>query len=222
MKNTRRYLKAIKDQLVYGPVYKRYREFTMVQRNDFIDCLSLTAAFRKIPGCVIECGVWRGGMMAGIAEVMGPERNYFLFDSFEGLPPAKEIDGQSAIDWQKDVHSPTYFDNCRAEMEWAEKAMKRSGVPDYKLVKGWFSDTVPAFELKEQIAVLHLDGDWYDSTMVCLEHFFPKLAKGGLIILDDYYAWDGCSKALHDYLSANKLPEKIVRAYTSGCYLIKH
>ena len=194
----------------------------MVENQDFIDCLSLVSKFENIEGCVVECGVWRGGMMGGIAETMGNKRDYYLFDSFEGLPPAKEIDGASAIAWQKDVDSPGYFENCKAEMDWAEKAMMKTKVKNYKLVKGWFDKTIPTYTFDKPIGVLHLDGDWYDSTMVCLENLFMKVAKGGLIILDDYYVWEGCSKALHDYLSINKRPERIERAYSSGCYLIKH
>ena len=218
----KKYLKEIGSYLYYRPVHKKFSEFSMVTRRDFIDCLKLVSKFKGIKGSIIECGVWRGGMIAGIAEVMGNNRHYYLFDSFEGLPEAKEIDGETAIAWQADKESAIYYDNCKAEMEWAQKAMKLANVSDKtSFIKGWFDDTVPQFKTDEQIAVLRLDGDWYDSTMVCLEHLFPKVATGGLIILDDYYAWDGCSKALHDYLSKYKRPERIIKAYSSGCYLIK-
>lgn len=193
----------------------------MVPDRDYVDCLELVSKFKGVNGCVIECGVWRGGMIAGIVEVLGKEREYYLFDSFEGLPPAKEIDGQSAIAWQANTDGPGYYDNCKAEIEFATSAMKKSGAVNAKFVKGWFDDTVPGFNLQSPIAVLRLDGDWYDSTIVCLEKFFPLVQPGGLIILDDYYAWDGCSKALHDYLSKYKLSERIIQTYTSGCYLIK-
>jgi len=205
----------------YGAIYDKYKEFTMVTREDSIKFLSLLEPFTKIKGIVVECGVWRGGMSAAMVDIMGKDRSYFLFDSFEGLPPAKDIDGESAITWQKDVNSPGYYDNCKAEMTWAEKAMKKAGVANYNLVKGWFDKTVPGYQFDEPIAVLRLDGDWYDSTMVCLENFFPKVATGGLIIIDDYYVWDGCAKATHDYLSKNKRAKRIVQAYSSGCYLIK-
>jgi hypothetical protein len=69
--------------------------------------------------------------------------------------------------------------------------------------------------------------------MICLEYLFPKVIKGGLIILDDYHVWDGCSKALHDYLSKYKCSERIMDAYhflypkgkgakLTGCFLIKN
>jgi O-methyltransferase len=222
IETAKKYLKEIQTDKFYTPIHKKYLQFTMVKRRDYIDCLKLVSQFKDINGSIIECGVWRGGMIAGIADVMGSNRNYFLFDSFEGLPDAKEIDGQTAIAWQADKTSAGYYDNCKAEMEWAQKAMNLANVTDRTtFIKGWFDDTVPQFKTEEPIAVLRLDGDWYDSTMVCLDHLFPKVAEGGLIILDDYYAWDGCSKALHDYLSKHKRPERIVHAYSSGCYLIK-
>lgn len=222
IETAKKYLKEIQTDKFYTPIHKKYLQFTMVKRRDYIDCLKLVSQFKDINGSIIECGVWRGGMIAGIADVMGSNRNYYLFDSFEGLPDAKEIDGQTAIDWQADKESAGYYDNCKAEMEWAQKAMVLAGVTNKtSFIKGWFDDTVPQFKVEEPIAVLRLDGDWYDSTMVCLDHLFPKVAEGGLIILDDYYAWDGCSKALHDYLSKHKRPERIIQAYSSGCYLIK-
>lgn len=194
----------------------------MVPQKDFIECLSLVSKFKEIDGCVIECGVWRGGMIAGMAEVLGKDRQYFLFDSFEGLPDAKEIDGPGALAWQSDKESSNYYNNCKAEIEWAQKAMLNAKATKSTFLKGWFADTVPQFRPQEPIAILRLDADWYDSTMICLENFFPLVKEGGLIILDDYYAWDGCSKALHDYLSKFKRSERIIKAYTSGCYLIKN
>ncbi len=222
MINTARsFVKEFKSNAAYNAVYKKYSNYTMVPQKDYTDCLNLVAKYKNIGGCIIECGVWRGGMIAGIAEVFGTDRQYHLFDSFEGLPDAKEIDGSGALAWQADKDSPNYHDNCTAGIEWSQKAMQLAKTSKVDFIKGWFDDTIPTFQLKEPIALLRLDGDWYDSTMVCLENLFPHVATGGLIILDDYYAWDGCSRALHDYLSKYKRSERIKQAYTSGCYLIK-
>lgn len=168
---------------------------------------------RHVGGCVVECGVWRGGMSAGMAEVLGPDREYFLFDSFEGLPPAQVVDGKTAIDWQADTRSAAYHDNCRAPIEFAERAMRLSGVPDYHIIKGWFTKTLPEFIPPCPIAVLRLDGDWYESTLIVLESLYEYLAPGALIIVDDYYAWDGCSRAIHDFLSQNQSVTRITQKY---------
>jgi O-methyltransferase len=200
--------------------YERFRSFTMIPRDIYLDNLRLAESMQGVPGCVVECGVWRGGMSAGIATVLGPERHYFLFDSFEGLPPAKAIDGESALRWQGDTRSPIYYDNCAASPEYSQQAMSLSGARHFHLIKGWFNDTVPKFAPPQPIALLRLDGDWYDSTMICLESFFDRVAPKGLIVLDDYYAWDGCSRALHDFLSRRTATERI-RNHGEICVLEK-
>ena len=71
------------------------------------------------------------------------------------------------------------------------------------------------------IAVLRLDGDWYGSTMTCLEHLFDKVLPGGIVLMDDYYAWEGCSKAVHDFLSARSATEQIRSASEQLAFLTK-
>jgi O-methyltransferase len=177
----------------------------------YVDNLELVANFGTTSGCIVECGVWRGGMMAGIAEVLGPNRQYFLFDSFEGLPPAREeVDGEWVMEWQSDTTSPIYFNNCRAAEEEAAAAMKLSGATSFWLVKGWFKDTLPSYKFPTEIAILRLDGDLYDSTRVCLENLYPHVVPGGIVILDDYHNWDGCARAVNEYIagiaSRNEVP----------------
>lgn len=161
-------------------------------------------------------------MSAGMAEVLGPDREYFLFDSFEGLPLATERDGEAASRWQKDTQGETYYDNCRAPIDIAERAMRLSRAAKYTLVKGWFENTLPQFVPPTPIAVLRLDGDWYESTMTALESLFKYLARDGIVILDDYYAWDGCSRAVHDFLSRHQLTARITQKYGICVLELRH
>lgn len=201
--------------------YEKYKDFTMVRIDQYIDNLQLVNTYgAKIKGDIVECGVWRGGMMAGIAEILGFEdRKYYLFDSFEGLPPAKEIDGVAARAWQENKDGSSYFDNCSAEISYADTAMKQTGCT-YSLLKGWFSETLPVFREKS-IAVLRLDADWYESTMEVLTNLYDQVVEGGLIIIDDYYTWDGCSKAVHDYLSSIKSSSRINTSDKGIAYILK-
>lgn len=192
----------------------------MIPRATYLDNLLLAERVAHLAGCVVECGVWRGGMSAGLARVLGPKRTYFLFDSFEGLPPAKEIDGEAAVRWQQDTTSPMFHDNCTARADFAARAMKLAGVDSPHLIKGWFDQTLPSFTPPEPICLLRLDGDWYESTMVCLEALFDYVVPGGLVVLDDYYAWDGCSRALHDFLSRRSATERIC-SFNGICHLVK-
>jgi len=181
----------------------------MIWRSVYLRNLQLAFQYQSVRGCVVECGVWRGGMIAGLAEVLGPGRKYWLFDSFEGLPPVEERDGPAAAAWQADSEGPSYYNNCRAEMAEAEAAMKKSEVPNYSIVKGWFADTIPTFQPEEPIALLRLDCDWYESTITVLRHLVPQVAPGGLVIIDDYCAWDGCARAVHEYLTESDKPFRI-------------
>jgi hypothetical protein len=192
----------------------------MVKRDSFVTNLVLCTELAPETGCVIECGVWRGGMSAAMADMI-PGRRHYLFDSFAGLPPAiAAVDGEAAVAFQRDKASPRYFDNCRAERSYAETVMRGCGAQEYQLVQGWFDETLKDFRPPEPIAVLRLDGDWYDSTIVPLTALFPHVMPGGLILIDDYYDWDGCARALHDYLSREQRRER-VQVDRGVCYLVR-
>jgi hypothetical protein len=181
----------------------------MVPRKEFLSNLDICASLAPPNGCVVECGVWRGGMSAAIADTL-PGRLHFLFDSFEGLPPADpSLDGKAAVDFQSNKNHPFFHENNRAERSYAERAMSMSSAREYRLVEGWFKDTLAGFEPPEPIAVLRLDGDWYESTMQCLTALYPYVLPQGVVIIDDYYAWDGCCRALYDFFSLNKVAERI-------------
>jgi O-methyltransferase len=100
--------------------------------------------------------------------------------------------------------------------------MQRAGVPNVTIVKGWFENTLPNTEMPEGILLLRMDADWYDSTMCILEHLFPQVVPGGCVIIDDYRCWDGCSKAIHDYLSRGKRTERISMFNDRVAFVVKH
>ena len=196
-------------------LHRKYNDFTMIPRHLFLGNLALCDYVKNIDGSVMECGVWKGGMSAAIAEVMGKDRDYFLFDGFEGMPPAKEIDGKKALEWQSDKSSVNYLDNCKVDISYAQKAMVMSAAPKFRIVKGWFDQTIPSFIPPGKIAILRLDCDWYDPMTLCLDTLFKYVSHGGLIILDDYYSYEGCSRAVHDFLSRNNSP-LVIHQHPSG------
>jgi O-methyltransferase len=214
-------IKEDQEVLDFSRIYEKYGDYTMIPKTTFIKNLKLCNDFRAIKGNVVECGVWRGGMIAAIAELLGNDRTYYLLDSFEGLPEAQKNDGEAAKQWQEDKEGLMYFDNCKAEVCYAEEAMKLADIKNYQTIKGWFSETLPKFNVNQEISILRLDGDWYDSILKCLNYLYPSVVKGGLIILDDYYVWDGCSRAVHDYLSSNNIPDRICQLDHNNCYIVK-
>jgi len=200
-------------QFLFLKLCFKYRQYTLASWHIFWCNMKIVDRYRHLQGCVVETGVWRGGMSAGISEVLGNDRHYYLFDSFEGLPPATERDGQAAKEYQLDKNSPKYHDNCAAEIQFARSAMTLAKAKNFSLVEGWFEDTITNFVPPEPIAVLRLDGDWYDSTMIVLQNLYQYLVPGGLIIVDDYYAWDGCSAAVHDFICENQINARIHQVY---------
>ena len=206
------------DELRYRLIFRKYREFTMIPGHSYVGNLHLAARVRNVPGCIVECGTWRGGMIAGIADVLGRSRHYYLFDSFEGLPPAREIDGQAALAWQSDTTGSAYYNNCTASEDDARRAMSRSRARNYQIVKGWFEATLPGMKWIEPIALLRMDADWYESTRCILENLASRLAPGGLILVDDYYTWDGCAQAVNEFAVERKW--KIRQSRIHGvCYI---
>lgn len=204
----------------YKSLYQKYKAYTMIPEEFFLLNLDLCAHYKHVEGSYVECGVWRGGMSAAIAELVGQTKHVHLFDSFEGLPPAREIDGQAALAWQNDTTSPNYFDNCKAEESFVQEAMKLAGFSAFTIHRGWFENTLPLFRASK-IAMLRLDGDWYDSVLTCLRHLYPGVVEGGIIILDDYYTWDGCAKAVHDYLAEVKSPSRIYQWKNQVAFILK-
>jgi hypothetical protein len=183
---------------------------------------------RGIAGAIVECGVWRGGcsiaMLLAQREAFGRvERPVHMLDSFEGLPPVMPRDGPLAQRWKEGAAPERYHDNCKASLDELKTTLGamsfRSG--EYEIWPGWFNSTLPGLveTIKEQgIALLRLDGDWYDSTFVCLEQLMPLVSEDGVVIIDDYYAWDGCARAVHDYLSRHDLPYRIRSLF--NCYAV--
>jgi O-methyltransferase len=206
----------------YKRVYTKYADRTMIPFEAYIDNLKLAEENGKnINGAVVECGVWKGGMIAGISELLGGARKYYLFDSYEGLPDASDKDGESAKNWQNNKTSEHYYDNCCSTEEVALDTMSRSGVNDVHSKKGWFSDTLPSNQI-DSIAILRLDGDWFESTYTCLKYLYPKVVDNGIIIIDDYYFWDGCTKAVHQYLTENNLSDRIKQTEHGVAYIVKN
>jgi O-methyltransferase len=191
----------------------RYAGDSMIEADVYVANLRLADIVADLPGDIVECGTWRGGMIAGVAERLGDARHaYHLFDSFEGLPPAQEIDGAAAAAYQANEGRDPAFDNCVADVQLAEEAMRRSGVARYEIHRGWFEDTLPVYAATmPDIALLRLDGDWYDSTMACLRALHSRVVPGGLVIIDDYDPWDGCARAVHTFLAEQPSTDRILR-----------
>ena len=184
-----------------------------------------------IGGAIVECGVWRGGSMMAAAltllSLSSTERDLFLFDTFEGMSPPDQEDisiaGERASDLGE-LHEKTEADRfwCYAPLEVVRQAVFSTGYPSQKFhfLKGQVEDTLPT-GAPDKIAILRLDTDWYESTRHELETLYPRLVRGGVLIVDDYGHWQGARKAVDEYIKKNNLKLFLSRTDYTGRVAIK-
>lgn len=167
----------------------------------------------KIEGIFIEAGCALGGSSITLAASKQPERPFYIYDTFEMIPPPSELDGEDAHKRYEIItsHQSTgigatpyygYIDNL---LQVVHNSFLRMGVPPEKnnihLVKGLFENTLI---VDNPVALAHLDCDWYDSVMTCLQRIEPHLVIGGSLIIDDYFHWSGSKKAVDEYFTTEK------------------
>lgn len=184
-----------------------------------------------IAGDIVECGVWRGGSMMAAAltllECGDANRHLHLFDTFEGMsaPTEKDVavDGQIARDLlaaqRKEDPTSAW---CFATIDDVKATMALTGYEPGRVhfVKGKVEETIPA-NAPESIAILRLDTDWYESTRHEMEHLFPRLVRGGILIVDDYGHWAGCRQAIDEYLQERQVSLLLSRVDYTGRIAVK-
>nr|AYC79427.1 hypothetical protein [uncultured bacterium] len=191
---------------------------------------------REIPGDFAECGVWRGGSVLAMIltlQELGAERDIHLFDTFEGMTAPTEHD-VSALDppaletWEQARQENgrawnELFDPALFNEDGVRETLLSTGYPAERLhlVRGTVEETLPA-SAPATMALLRLDTDWYESTKHELEHLYPRLAEGGVLIIDDYGHWDGARRAVDEYFDAHGRPLLLNRIDYTGRIAVKH
>ncbi len=164
----------------------------------------------QVRGVFLEAGCALGGSALLIAALKERERQLRLFDLFGRIPPPSEADGPSAqrrfrqiiAGQAKGIRGGVYYGYQPDLLGQVVRTFEEFGFPpaecNIKFIRGRFQDTL---HLEQQVAFAHIDADWYDSVMICLERVVPHLAPGGVLVIDDYDYWEGCRKAVDDYFS---------------------
>ena len=185
-----------------------------------------------IEGDIVECGVWKGGSMMAVAESLvrfgDTSRQLHLYDTFTGMsePTGKDVSlvGEDAVqrfhDEKSDDPNAAW---CGSSLDRVKSHMAQTGYPDENMnfVVGKVEDTIP-HAAPQEIALLRLDTDWYESTLHEMNHLFPRLVDGGVLILDDYGHWQGAREAVDEYLSQNNVSIMLNRLDYTGRIGIKH
>jgi Macrocin-O-methyltransferase (TylF) len=172
---------------------------------------------KDIPGDIVECGSARGGsaaLMGLTLQSLGARRDLWLFDTFEGLPPP------STADPDRDI-AELYKGEFRGGYDEVQALFERLHILEgTRMVKGLFQDTLPTAEIGA-VAVLHLDGDWYESVLVCLEQFYDRVSPGGVIQFDDYGHWEGARNAVDEFLERRSIRAPLRRVDYTARALVK-
>ena len=179
----------------------------------------------RVPGAIVECGVWRGGSMLTVAHTLlrlgVADRDLYLFDTFEGMTAPTERDvritqgkhadellaakGPGPMAWARPGRFVATLDDVKegfAALDYPEDRVH--------FVPGRVEDTVPQ-QAPEGIAILRLDTDWYESTKHELTHLYKRLAPGGVLIIDDYGTWHGAKEATDEFLDETGEPLLLTR-----------
>jgi len=202
----------------FRALYEQCREYTMTSWERLYALYKSVQYLveNKIPGDIVECGVWRGGSMKLSAHVLlalgVTDRKLFLYDTFEGMTePDPEVDvdasgNKAANDWLEVQRRGVKW--SYAPVEEVRDVIAGSGYPMDKVVfvKGPVEDTIPA-TVPDRISLLRLDTDWYSSTKHEIEHLYPRLSTHGVLLLDDYGHYQGARRAIDEYFDrAGKRP----------------
>lgn len=176
------------------------------------------ALARGVPGDLLEAGVWRGGtviFMRSILQAYGvADRRVWVADSFAGVPPPNTA--KYPQDAGMRLHT---FPQLAVSRQQVQENFRRYGLDDdqVRYLQGWFRDTLPGAPI-EQLAVLRIDGDLYESTMDVLESLYPKLARGGYVILDDFLNIAQVRQAAMDYRLRHQITDPILPVDWSAAF----
>lgn len=181
----------------------------------------------KVPGALVECGVARGGsalLIALVNQKFGDgSRRLWLFDSYQGLPDPTNKDFKNG---KTGNHvRPLPKGSCLGTIEEVRRLLfeeHKLSLSDIELVKGWFQETLPANRKRVgPVALLRLDGDWYESTKICLETMFDQVSENGYVILDDYFSCYGCKRATDEFLAKLGKNYRMISDGRGGAYFQK-
>ena len=185
----------------------------------------------NIPGDFVECGVWRGGssmvIAATLKELGITNRRIWMFDTYEGMSEPTEADVDLTNKTAKDLlesNDKSADIWCLASLEDVQQNVAKTGYPMdmFQFIKGKVEDTLPGKVYFNTCALLRLDTDWYESTLIELKELYPKLSENGPLIIDDYGYWQGCRKAVDEYFNEQRIHILLNRIDVTGRIGIKN
>lgn len=212
-------------------VHALCRPYTMTTNLEMYNLWAATnwIVDHRISGDFVECGAWRGGsamvIAAALLAIGDRERRIFIYDTYEGMPDPSEndvaFDGDSP-DVRKKIETGESGNWLEVSREEVHRNVTSTGFPDERLslVKGKVESTIPD-TVPDHIGLLRLDTDFYESTAHEMKHLYPRLSRGGILIVDDYDAWQGARRAVDEYFDSGDAPRPFLNRMDVGRIAVK-
>lgn len=193
----------------------RWKHLTYLEDAALKDLMEAVAKTDDLDGCIIETGCALGGSGICIAYEKRQDKPLFIYDVFGMIPAPGEKDGEDVLERYQEIKQgkscgiggDLYYGYQENLIETVKNSfcsvlgIESPREANIEFIKGLFEDTLIC---KQPVALAHIDCDWYDSVMVCLERIVPMMVQGGILVIDDYNHWSGCRKAVDTYFADKK------------------
>ena len=214
-------------------LYEFVRPYTMTSKERIVSLIrSIQYVIdNNIKGDFVECGVWKGGSSMVVAKILKDraieDRKIYLYDTFDGMVAPDDVDktfdGKSAEILMKDEAKENSLVWAFSPEDEVRSNFSKTGINSnqVKFIKGDVCQTLLK-EIPKEISLLRLDTDWYESTKIEMEILFPIVSDYGIVLIDDYGHWEGCKKAIDEYLRKTEKSYFLNRIDYTGRLIIKH
>ena len=224
-------------QIKYPELTKEYENFcnTVFSKSltltslDSLKLLAICCEYvkkKKLKGDFVEAGVWRGGSALVAKKILNDGRLHFLYDTYDGMTEPNDFDYRVGATSNQGTKEKWNSLKTESGNKWVAASLDEvvSNFRSHDLyddsvlfVKGDVRETLLIEKnLPTDIALLRLDTDFYDSTLIELKVLWPRLISGGILILDDYGHWDGARRAVDEFFSINGIDRPLMTPIAGG------
>lgn len=195
---------------IYGVNINIFKNFSMLGEPRIINLINLCKKNKINSGVALECGVANGGSLQIMRKFLHPDIIIYGLDSFSHMPKLTNKDENElrALKLNFNKKNGKLVGKIFGNKEKCIYGFKKNNISlkNLYLIKGYFNDSIPKnIDKFNNIVILRLDADWYEATYFLLDTLYDKVVKGGIVIIDDFYAYIGCRKAVIDFFNNRKL-----------------
>lgn len=212
-------------KIIANKLEKIFNFDVCTQGNYSIFQLTKNIINKNVPGSIVECGVFKGVKLAFSIETVkllnSKNKNFFFVDTYSGHTERSQRDQHTILKDLKNIENNSMSISIEEVKGYIDQL-----VYDNNLIHYVQLDVRKTLELKEkindQISILSLDTNFYDSVFSSLSALYDKVSKGGYIIHDDYGVWQGHFDACKKFYEEKKIKPSLIRTSHKECIEIKN